>query len=389
MNGVGASFEQLNRIQRIALVVGLAATAVCGLGAYAQQEQFLHSYLLAYLFWVGIALGCTAVLMLHHLVGGGWGVILRRLLESGSRTIPLMALLVLPLLLGVRRLYEWAGHDAAGDEILKAKSAYLNVPFFVVRTVVYFAIWFLLAYYLNKWSREQDSTADPAVLRRLRALSGPGLILYALTVTFASVDWVMSLEPHWYSTVYGMLFMVGQVLATFSFAIAMAMMLADQEPISRVISKARMQDLGNLLLAFVMLWAYLAFSQFLIIWSGNLPEEITWYRHRLHGGWGLVAVMLLIFHFALPFLLLLSRDIKRKARMLGSVAVAVLFVRLLDLFWVIEPPMRPGGFSVHWLDVALPAAMGGIWISVFIAQLRKMPLLPVNDPHLLGEWKDA
>ncbi len=389
MNRAGALYPQLERMQRTALVIGLAATAVCGLGAYADQDQVLHSYLLAFLYWMGIALGCTAVLMLHHLVGGGWGVIIRRFLESAARTLPLMALFVLPILFGTARLYEWAGPAAESDALLKSKSAYLNVPAFRGRTLLYFAVWLALAYFLNRWSREQDQSGAPAILRRLRVLSAPGLILYGLTVSFAAVDWVMSLEPHWFSTIYGMLFMAGQGLAAFAFAIAMTMLMFNEPPLSELLTKTRLRDLGNLTLAFVMLWAYLAFSQFLIIWSGNLPEEISWYRTRLRGGWAVVAVFLLVFHFVLPFLLLLSRDVKHRIRLLGILAFAILAVRFLDLFWLIEPAGRSAGLYVHWLDVALPTAMGGIWISVFISQLRRMPLVPINDPIVLGESKNG
>jgi hypothetical protein len=294
-------------------------------------------------------------------------------------------LLVLPLLFGLPRLYEWARPElVAADELLRHKSAYLNVPFFIGRMVLYFAVWLTLAYFLNKWSAEQDRTAEPSIAERFTALSAPGLILYGLTATFASVDWVMSREPHWYSTVYGMLFMVGQVLTTLAFVIGATMMLSEHEPVSAVAAAPKLQDLGNLMLAFVMLWAYLGFSQFLIIWAGNLPEEVIWYKHRLSGGWAVVAFLLVAFHFAVPFLLLLSRRIKRHARLLGKVAIAMAAIRLLDLLWVVLPAHGGSEFHLHWLNLAVPVAMGGFWIALFVNRLKTRPLVPVNDPQLLS-----
>lgn len=385
MNQTDTLRPQLDRVQAQSLLVGAAALALCLVGALRSPEQFFRSYLFAYLFWLGIALGCFAVVMLHHLVGGAWGFVIQRLLEAGTRTLPLMALLILPLLFfGLPSLYIWARPQVvAGDELLQHKSWYLNKGFFLVRTVFYFAVWWTVAHFLNKWSSEQDRTAEPSLSRRLEMLSGPGLVLYALTVTFASVDWVMSLEPHWFSTIFGVLFMVGQVLTTLAFVIGVAMLLANHKPLSDILSPQHFHDLGNLMLAFVMLWAYVSFSQFLIIWSGNLPEEIPWYVRRLKGGWGSVAVVLILFHFALPFLLLLSRNIKRKVRMLGMVAVAMIFMRLVDLFWIVKPAF-PKAVLFHWMDFAAPIGVGGIWIAVFVWQLKGRPLLPLHDPRVAG-----
>jgi len=383
MNGMEALHPNLTRTQHWTLVVGLTALAICVVGAVSDFEQFLYSYLVAYLFWIGITLGCCAIVMIYHLTGGGWGVIVRRMLESGTRTIPLMAVLILPVLLGMTHLYVWAQPDAvAGSELLQHKSSYLNPTFFWIRTIIYFTIWLTLAYFLNRWSEEQDRTAEPKLAKRLRSLSAPGILLYALTVTFASVDWIMSLEPEYFSTIYGMIFMVGQALAALAFVVVLAMILANRKPLSEAISKGRLNDLGNLLLAFVMLWAYVAFSQFLIIWSGNLPEEITWYIHRLTGEWATVAVLLIVFHFTLPFLFLLSRDVKRKKRRLLIVAAALLFMRLVDLFWLVKPAYSESSLSVNWMDFMTPIGVGGLWMATFIWQLKKRSLLPVNDPNL-------
>ena len=295
--------RRMDLIQRRALLVGLVAAVACAAGALRDPQQFFRSYLCAYLFWIAIPLGCLALVMLHNLVGGGWGFLILRFLEAGTRTLPLMALLVAPILLGLPRLYVWANPDAvAADRLLQHKRVFLNVPFFVGRTAVYFALWMLLAYFLNRWSGEQDRREDPALRRRLNNISGPGLVLYALTVSLAALDWVMSLEPGWFSTIYSALFMVGQVLSTLAFAIVVLMILANRSSLSEILSPRYLNDLGNLLLTFVILWAYMAFSQFLIVWAGNLPDEITWYLPRLRSGWQWIAAFLVAGHFALPFL---------------------------------------------------------------------------------------
>jgi len=359
--------------------LGLAASAI---GAIGNSEQFFRSYLQAYLFWLGITLGCLAIAMLHHLSGGAWGLVIRRLLETASRTLPLMAVLFLPIVLGLPSLYEWARPAAlAHDRILQHKTLYLNVPFFLIRALVYFAAWILIAHFLSKWSLEQDRTAAPSLSRRLELLSGPGLVVYGATMTFASIDWVMSLEAHWFSTIYGLSFMVGQVLGSFAFVIAMAIWLSSRKPFSDFISSGHLHDLGKLLLAFVMLWAYMAFSQFLIIYSGNLPEEIPWYLRREHGVWGWIAVMLILFHFVLPFLLLLSRDLKQSARKLLKVALLVIFMRYLELYWLISPASASRGLHV-WLDLAALVGVGGLWLAFFARQLKGKPVLPLHDPFM-------
>jgi hypothetical protein len=374
--------ETLNRARTMALVVGAVALAVSIAGYLSSHEQFFKSYLLAYVFWTGIALGSLALSMVHHLSGGAWGVVIRRVLEASSRTLPFMALLFLPIAFGVHDLYLWARPDeVAHDAILQHKAPYLNVTFFFVRTAIYFAVWSVLAYLLSKWSLDQEQGERGQSLWMQR-LSGGGLVLYAATVLFMSVDWIMSLDPHWFSTIYGMLFMVGQGLSALAFTIAIAVLLSRTEPMSRVIAPAHLHDLGKLLLAFVMLWAYLSFSQFLIIWSANLPEEIPWYLKRWGGGWQWVGLILIFGHFMLPFVLLLSRDLKRNGRTLTVVAVLVIVGRLVDLFWQIGPLHGADHFGLHWMDVAVPLALGGVWLAIFLWQLQARALLPLGEPYL-------
>jgi hypothetical protein len=290
--------------------------------------------------------------------------------------------LFIPIALGVTRMYPWTNADlVAHDEALQHKHLYLNLPFFFVRAAIYFVTWNALAYFLNAWSLEQDRTGDPRLARRMQLLSGGGLVAYGLTITFASFDWMMSLEPHWYSTIYGAIIIGGQGLSALAFSIIALAWLSRRPPLDRIVLPAHFHDLGNLMLAFVMLWAYFSFSQFLIIWAGNLPAEIAWYLHRTQTGWNPVAAMLMLFHFALPFVVLLSRTVKRQSRLLVRVAAAVLVVRVLDLFWLIAPEFHPNGIAVSWLDLWLPLTLGALWTSAFVSQLRGRAILPVHDPE--------
>ena len=382
--------SQIDRIQRVSLMLGILLLGVCVGAAFVFPAQFFKSYLLAFLFWVSLALGSFAVLMLHHMFHAGWGFVIQRMLESGTRTFLLMAVLFVPLLFGLHSLYEWTHTDAvAADPVLLHKQPYLNVPFFIARTVLYFVLWIGAAFFLNRWSLQLDQSGSPALAQRLENVSAPGLLLYGLTVTFASIDWMMSLEPHWYSTIYGLLFIGGQVLATLAFVIIVAMLLSDQKPLADVVRPSHFHDLGNLLFAFVMIWAYLDFSQFLITWSGNLPAEITWYSRRIGGGWQYLALALVVLDFALPFVLLLSRRTKRRAHALALVAGLILVMRLVDLYWMVTPAFHPSGLSVHWMDVLLPVGMGGIWVAYFVHQLKSRPILPLRDPRMVEAFEHA
>jgi hypothetical protein len=371
-------------IQRRALLIGAACLILLLTGAFWSLDQFFRAYLVAFTFWLGIGLGCLAILMIQYLTGGAWGVVLRRILESGSVTLAALAIMFSPILLGLHHVYPWAQPEAVvHDPILQYKRPYLNVPFFMARAASYFAIWLLLTFRLTSWSVQQDHTKDPRTWRRFRLLSGPGMVLYGLTITFASIDWAMSIEPDWYSTIFPALYATSQLLTAMAFAIAGLMLLAGQPPLSEVIAPSHLRDLGNLLLTFVMLWAYMQISQFLLIWSGNLPEEIPWYLRRIRGGWEFVALVIVLLHFALPFLLLLSKDIKRNRRLLAGVALGLMAMRFIDVFWWIEPAYPHDGQYLFWLlDLAAVAGLGGIWIWVFLWQLKKQPLLPVFDPSL-------
>jgi len=337
---------------------------------------------MAYMFCLGATLGCLALGMVHQLSGGAWGVVLRRPIGAATRVLPIMTVLFLPIVLGMGHLYSWTHADVvARDEILQHKHLYLNTPFFLVRAAIYFLVWNAVSYFLNAWSLEQDRTANPRLARRMQKLSGGGLLAYGLCLTFASFDWLMSLEPHWFSTIYGVLILGGQGLSSLSFLIIALVWLSRRPPLDRIVAPAHFHDLGNLMLAFVMLWAYFSFSQYLIIWAGNLPAEIGWYLHRMQTGWRPIAAALMLFHFALPFVVLLSRTVKRQGRLLVRVAIAVLVIRLVDLWWLIGPEFHTDGIAVSWMDVWIPLSMGAIWLAAFIYQLRGRAILPIHDPE--------
>jgi hypothetical protein len=366
------------RLARTAFAVGAAGLVVCLIGALLDSRQFFRSYLFAFVFWFTIPLGSLAILMLHHLVGGAWGWAIRRLLEAATTTLPLIALLFVPLLFGLREVYPWAQAQQAGaDEVVLRKLSYLNAPFFTARSAFYLALWGVLGHLLSRWSREQDRSS-PTAERRMRRLSGPGLVLYVLSMSFASVDWIMSIEPHWYSTIYGVLWIVNQGVGALAFVILALGFLEEREPFLGRLRPDHFHDLGNLLLAFVMLWAYMAFSQYLIVWSGNLAEEIPWYLRRTEGRWQWVPATLIVFHFFVPFVLLLMRDIKRKSKALLWIAAWILGMRLVDTFWLIVPGYDDA--ALHWMDPALIVGIGGIWLGAFLQRLQKSPLLPAAAP---------
>ena len=376
------SIPELAGRQRQLLVAGGVGLGVSAIGLFFEATQFLQSYLMAYMFVLGIALGCLALGMVHQLSGGAWGVVIRRPIGAATRTLPVLTLLFLPILFGMHRLYIWTdAARVAADEVLQHKHLFLNTPFFIVRAALYFVVWNTLVYFLNAWSLEQDETGDPRIARRMQMLSAGGLVAYGLTITFASFDWLMSLEPGWYSTIYGVLIMGGQGLSAMAFMIGVLVWLSRRPPLDRIVVPAHFHDLGNLMLAFVMLWAYFSFSQYLIIWAGNLPAEIAWYLHRLQTGWRMVGVALIVFHFAVPFCLLLSRAVKREPQLLGRLVAAILIVRLVDLFWLIAPEFHVDGIAVSWLDVLLPLSMFALWLGCFVRQLRGRAILPVHDPE--------
>ena len=372
----------LAKFQRLSLIVGAIAMVILLLGALLNRDKFFQAYLIGFTFWTGIAVGSLALLMLQHLTGGGWGFVIRRVLEAATRTLPLMAFLFVPIILGAHSLYPWMREeDLAKHEIIRFKSPYLNLPFYTARAVIYFGVWIVLAFLLNRWSLAQDRTADRWFTKAMRVLSGPGMVFLIFTVTFAAIDWYMSLEPAWSSTIYGFIYVASWTLSALAFVIAAMAGLSKDEPLKHVVAPLHFHDLGKLLLALVMLWAYFAFSQYLIIWSGNLPEEIGWYLIRTRGAWGVIIVAVVILHFAFPFLFLLSRSLKRNPQRLVQVAILILVMRIIDLLWMLKPAFSGEHFSLNWMDIVSPVAFGGLWLAMFAWQLSKRSLIPINDPQ--------
>ena len=376
--------ESVDRIRQRALVAGVIGLVICILGLIKSPDRFFQSYLLAFIFVLGLTLGSLGLLMLQHLTGGNWGIMIRRPLESATRNLPVVAVLFVPIFFGMKYLYAaWLNAPASGEGALSEfQRSYLTPNGFRVRAILYFALWGILVFLFNRWSREQDANPeDTAVRRRFKTLAGPGIILYVFVMSFAAIDWAMSLSPHWASTIYGFIFIAGQLISSMSLMIAIVVLLARTGPLSGVLQPRHIHDLGKLLLAFVMLWAYFQFSQLLIIWSGNQPEEITFYYSRLHSQWGVVAVIVVIFHFFVPFFLLLSRDLKRNPRLLPGVAIWLIFMRLVDLYWYTRPQFTPSALPTIW-DLGAALALGGLWFFFFAGQLKQLPVLPVGDPKL-------
>jgi hypothetical protein len=328
--------------------------------------------------------------MIHHLAGGRWGFAIRRMLEAGASTMPVMFVLGLPIIAGMHELFAWTHTDVvANDEVLTHKLPYLNSTFFIIRYVAYFVIWTIMGTLLTRWSVLQDQMTETWPTRYMQRLSGPGMVLFAVLATFAGTDWLMSLEPHWFSTIFCAIYILGMALMAWAFMVLVGVPLSKHEPLNVLLTNERLRDLGTMMLGFVMLWAYTSFSQLLIIWSGNLPEEITWYYTRLHGGWLYLGYALIGFHFAVPLLLLVSSRIKARLKVLVSVAVGLMFMRLVDLYWITAPAFRDHDGAMtqafelapHWLDLAAPIGVGGVWVFFFFEQLKKRPLVPRNDPR--------
>jgi hypothetical protein len=382
--------SHLKRTQTALLIVGGIALVGSFAGALSSAKQFFTSYLFSYLFWLGLALGCFTITMIHHLTGGRWGHPIRRFLEAGFSTLPLMALLFVPILFGLSELYPWARPDAvAAAEVLQKKQGYLNAPFFIGRFVFYFALWITMAWLLRKWSLEQDNTVDAVPSRRLLKLSGPGIVIFPLTATFAYVDWIMSMEAEWYSTIFAVIVLAGQVLVAYAFAVILLKIFERQEGLSGVVSKLHFHQLGNFLLTFVMFWTYVSFGQLLIIYSANTPREISWYLHRINGSWVYLVGVIALLHFFLPFFLLLFRAAKRHAAFLTGIASVIFGIHLVYAYWLVTPSMFGAGIHLNWLDFVTPVGIGGVWLGTFIWLLRRAPLVPRNDPRMREELAHA
>jgi len=377
-------------IAQRSLIVGVVFGIAAVILAFKQPDEFYRAYLLGFMCWLGVSLGSMAILMIRHLTGGGWGMVIRRILGAAMRTLPLLAILFIPMLIAVlqHRIYPWAMPlDAIQDAHIREhltkhsfiKDAYLNFSGFLIRAVIYFAIWNILSFLLSHWSKQTDHPGAPDNTERFKAVAGPGLILYAFTISFATIDWVMSLDPSWISTIFCLIILIGEVLSAMCFAVIVERILFNYKPMSEMLKPDFVHDHGKWLMTFIMVWAYFSFSQWLIIWAGNLPSEITFYLRRLAGGWGLIGLALALFHFVFPFALLLSRPFKRNIRKLVWLAVWLMVMRYVDLFWIIEPNFSKT-LNITVADIVVPIAIGGFWLAYFFRNLGALPLLPLYDP---------
>jgi hypothetical protein len=377
--------ESVGRLQQRAFAVGGVALVLAVVGWVIKPEAFYHSYIMSYMLVLGLALGSLGLLMLQHLTSGQWGLLIRRPAEAATRTLPLVLALFVPIVVGMKTLYfRWLDPvETTRAPLSEMQRWYLTRNNFILRALIYFGVLFLLVFIFNRWSREQDVNREDRLLRRrLKMVAGPGIILYVFVISFAAIDWVMSISPHWASTIYGFLYVAGQLISSMSLMIAVLVMMAGSEPLASIVKKRHLHDLAKLLFAFNMLWAYFGFSQLLIIWAANQPEEITFFHSRLYGTWGMVAIIVLVFHFFVPFFVLLPQDVKRSTRWMPKIAIWMIFMRLVDLFWLTRPEFSLGGVQFHWLDLVVPVALIGIWLGFFAWNLQRQPLLPLGDPKL-------
>ncbi len=378
------------RLERTSGIIGVVGLLLCLLGFFINREQFFQSYSFAFLYWSGFSIGGLGVLLMHHTVGGKWGVITRRLLEAQMRTLPLAALLIIPILLGLRYLYPWANHALVMQTpVLQHKAPYLNTPFFIGRVVLYFVIWLFWGFRVNRLADRQDETGDPTLKERMRAFSAPGVLVFTLTGTFAYIDWILSADIQFFSTVYGAMILIGDILQAIAMSIIVLVFASREDRFGGRVNSPVLHDLGNMMFAFVIFWAYLSASQLIIVWPGNLPQELGWYLDRIRGFWKYLALATALSMFAIPFCLLLSQDRKRHPIRLLRVAIFILFARIIDMFWIVEPTYRTKGFALYWTDIGAFLGIGGIWAYIYLGQLRRRPLLPLQDPRVPEPMPEA
>ncbi len=383
---VRARLDHHPRTMAAWLALGIIGLLFCILGFISSPQQAFMSYLIAYCTVLGVALGALIMVMTSHATNASWFVVLRRLGEDAAATLPLFALLFIPILVGMHALYPWLTPDALGPdarERVLAKQGYLNAPFFIIRALIYFACWVALAWLLRRWSVKQDrERGNLALTARQRHLSAFGLVLAGVTLTFASFDWLMSLTPTWCSTVFGVYIFAGAFVGALALIAIIGLLAIRGGALAGLVQADHFHALGKLMLTMVIFWAYIAFAQLLIIWIGDIPEEIAWYYVRWRNGWGALGMVLLFGNFALPFLLLLSRDLKRRPRLLAALGAWLLLMHYVDVYWVAAPALHPEGFHVSWLDLASLAATIGLPVAYWMYLVQRRAAVPAGDPYL-------
>ena len=376
-------YSDSNLFNKSSLIVAAIGIVTSVVAYFVNSPQFYHSYLTAYMFWFTIVLGGLFFTMLHHISGAVWSTVLRRLSETIMITIPIMAILFLPVILGMHDLYHWSHLDAvAEDELLQKKEAYLNAVFFTIRAIVYFSIWFLLAWNLYKTSLKQDKGHDEKYSKKMTKISAPGMVIFALTITFASFDWLMSLDPHWYSTIYGLYVYAGSFLSFMAFLIIIGLALRKKGLLTDIITIEHYHDIGKFLFGFTIFWGYMAFSQYFLIWYANIPEETIWYIHRWEGNWSILTMVLVFGHFVLPFMVLMLRSVKRNFTTLKIIAYWILLMHFIDIYWLVFPTFSKHGFVFSWIDIATFLAVGGIFLWYFWYKYFGAAMVTINDPKL-------
>ena len=365
------------------LVIGLACLFISAIGYFMNAEQFFHSYLTSFMFWLSISLGVFFLLMIHYLTGAVWSVVLRRLYENFTITLPYMFILFIPVILGIHELYHWSHQDVvASDALLQKKAAFLNSGFFSIRSFLYFAIWTFFAVKLYKESLNQDIQTEKTPLSKSRQICAVSILFFALTITFSSFDWIMSLDAHWYSTIFGVYIFSGCTMAALA-SITLLLVFLKRHPIFKnVITVEHFHDVGKLLFTFVVFWAYMAFSQYFLIWYANIPEETIWFKHRWVGSWKFASLLLVFGHFVVPFFILMIRGNKRKFTVMAVMSIWLLFMHWLDLYWLILPNLHHHGVHLSWMDLTSFVGIGGLFLWLFWIKLTAHSLLPVKDPFL-------
>jgi hypothetical protein len=371
-----------NRIPVIAAVIALLGGVGCAILGAANPKQFFFSWLVSFLFFLSLALGALFFVLIQYAAQGGWGIVVRRIGETIFAMLPVMAALFLPLLFGLHELYPWTVPGAAErDALLRWKAPFLNVPFFLIRAVLYFGCWSLMALVYYRGSRSQDVTGDPGVSVRLRRFAGPCIIVLSATQTFASIDWIMSLTPHWYSTMFGVYFFAGSFVGFIALLSVVAVAMRQAGLLETVISPEHLHDIGKFLFAFTAFWAYIAFSQFFLMWYANLPEETIWYKPRIEGGWMPIALLLMVGHFVAPFFYLMGRTVKRKGTTLAIGGAWLLAMHFVDLYWQVMPTLHPEGLRLSALDVLAFVTIGGCFVAAATWLMRRQALVPLRDPR--------
>lgn len=362
--------------------VALIAWVACIAGILTDSARFFQSYLAAFLFCVTIPLGGMFFIMIGYLTGSAWSIPMRRIAENMMMTIPVGALLFIPIALGIHSLYEWSHTEVvAHDAILRGKASYLNPQWFILRASIFFLMWTLWAWRIYKNSTRQDATGDLKHMHAISRWSAPGLLMLFVTVTLAAFDWSMSLNPHWYSTIFGIYVYAGGARSFIAAWVLICIAFRGKGVLRNTITIEHYHDLGKWMFALTVFWAYIAFSQYLLIWYANIPEETVWFMRRFTGTWGPTSAALLFGHFIIPFFLFLPRASKRNLSILKWGAIWVLALQFLDFYWQVMPTFHARGIAPHWLDVACIAAIGSIFALVFWFRMKAHAILPVGDPR--------